>query len=105
MEELIKQWSTGKVKTLGGPISVNKEHDARQIEICDLGETVLNKKQQIVHSLKDDEKCASAMQSVADNTQEGKTRLLYKVKIMQTGSSDITCEISNKVTSNARAEE
>ena len=37
MEEEIKQWSTGKAKTLEELIAITKERDACQIETCDLG--------------------------------------------------------------------
>ena len=45
------------------------------------------------------------MQSEADNIQEGNTRLLYQVKMMQKYKSDIIGELSDMVANHARAEE
>ena len=53
MEEEIKQWSTGKVNSLEELVTVTKDRDAYQIEICDMRKTVLNQKQAIAHSSKE----------------------------------------------------
>ena len=54
MEEEIKQWSTVKAKELKEMIYATKEYDDYQIEIFDLGKTVLNQKQVIAHSFKEE---------------------------------------------------
>ena len=105
MEEEIKQWSTGKAKGLKELITATNERDACQIETCDLGKTIRNQKQAIAHSLKDNKKCASDVQSEADTMQGGNTRLLDQVNMMQKENSDITGEISNMVAIHTRADE
>ena len=105
MEEEIKQWPSGKVKALWKRIAVTKERDVCHIEICGWGETLLNQKQVIAHSLKDNEKWASDVRSEAGKIQLEKTRLLDQANIMQNNNSDIKGELSNMVANHARAEE
>ena len=78
-----QHWSTGKAKAWEELIVVTKERDNCQIETCDLVKLVRNQKQALAHSSKYHKKCASDVQSEADNIQEEKTRLLYHVKMMQ----------------------
>ena len=70
MEEEIKQWPSGKVKALWKRIAVTKERDVCHIEICGWGETLLNQKQVIAHSPKEQKKFASNVNSEKDNIKE-----------------------------------
>ena len=64
-------------------IFVSKERDACQIEKNHMEKTVFNHKQSIAHPSKKHEKCAYAVRSEADTSQEEKTRSLDQVKMMQ----------------------